>query len=451
MGRAKTRLTRWTMAAVWVAAVGALAVACDIPIYKVASQEWPPEPYMLYMYTQEGLKANTPADALLKKSFDTWLTAANLGLIHLDVRKSMLQEDRMLMQDKGIQSLPTFILVDKDGVKVSAAGTLNAETWKAFDAAMKPAGPFTVLAFTSPAGEPVLDRPKDPTPFPLTVIDFNQATDEQLKRAQDLGIQRYRVPHSVLLNKDGLKIAEAFGKLDAKAWEQFKRASAPTGPFKVIAFTKTELGAPLTEAEKTAPLPVTVVDLDKPDKDGQAWIDRLKVSNLPAMLLMSPRGAELATLGPTLAEPELRRLTETPKKAEIVKVLAAKDHIGIILFIKSKDAKASAAALAATKDAITRGARLFEGKIGLVEIDPADPKEETLFQNLKMKPDGAEPTVLMVFGPGKILGAPPLTWKFTSDDVLDLIQIVMQNCSCVIQPSDLGEDLLLVWPVPKDK
>ncbi|KPJ69016.1 MAG: hypothetical protein AMS14_11840 [Planctomycetes bacterium DG_20] len=122
-----------------------------------------------------------------------------------------------------------------------------------------------------------------------------------------------------------------------------------------------------------------------------------------------------------------------------------------MLFIRSKDREQNEKAMEIVKDGIKRGRRLFEGEIGLVEIDPSDDREEVLFRNLRLPRDGKEPVVLAVFGKGKVLAVPPMKGQFTSNDVLDIVQIVLGPCSCFIQPGDLGEDLLLVWPIPEER
>ena len=113
----RCRLTGACAAALVLAA--GLGVACDIPIHKMATEQWPREPYALFHCTQQGLKANTELDGLFKGAFRTWLESTNLDLIRIDVHKPMLQEDRDLMQQRGIHALPYAVLVDRNGKKVA--------------------------------------------------------------------------------------------------------------------------------------------------------------------------------------------------------------------------------------------------------------------------------------------------------------------------------------------
>jgi len=450
--RRRCRLTGACAAAALVLAAG-LGVACDIPIHKIAAEQWPREPYALFYCTQKGLKANAELDGLFKGAFRTWLESTNLDLIRIDVNKPMLQEDRDLMQQRGIHALPFAVLVDRNGKKVAErSGRLDAEAWKALQAAAKPAGPFKVVTFTRTRWGPApTEAPAAPaaTPFPVTVIDLDKADTEQRALSKRLGVVEYRLPHSVLLDTNGTKIAAHVGPLDARAWTRFQAAANPAGPCSVVAFTKTELGSPLADRTAASPLPVRVIDLDKGDKEARALAGRLNVVNLPFVSLVSPMGTELANFGSGLGEGHLRRAVASPKRTEIVKELEGK--IAILLFIHSKNRKEDKKAMKAVTDGIKRGRRLFQGTIGLVEIDPTDNREEVLFRNLRLKRDGKEPLVLAVFGKGKVLAVPPMKGAFTSNDVLDVVQIVLQGCSCIIRPSDLGEDLLLDWPVPKER
>lgn len=423
------------------------ASACDVPIYQVAAEQWRPEPYGLFFWTQEGLKANDHLDKTIKTVLDNRKEFANVDVIRVDVHRPMLQEDRELMANRGIRALPYAVLLDGQGRTVTTlTGKLDEAAWKQLQAAAKPVGPFRVIAFTNTRfGRPAIDTSK-PTPIPLVAIDLGEATEEQEALAEKYRIGWGQRPRAVLVDKDGQKITDVEGVLDAAAWAKLEAAAAPQPPFKVIAFTKAELGSPLPAGDHPTAFPVTVVDLDRADAAGKALAETHKVTNLPLVTLVSPRGKEIANFAADLGEGHLRETLQSPARAQIVKELKGK--IAVLLVLRSKDQKANEKVLKIVRDGVSRGRRLFEGQIGLVEVDPTDAREEALFRMLGLPRDGKEPVVYAVFGPGKVLGVPPLKGDFTSDDVLDVVQIVLGPCSCIIEPTVLGEDLLLTWPMP---
>jgi len=422
-----------------------VAAACDVPIHQAAAEEWPREAYALFYCTQKGLKANEHLDATLKKAFDSSMDFVNLDLIRIDVNRPMLQEDRELMARRGIHPLPYAVLLDKDGKRVAdVSGALDAAAWKRLQRAADPPEPFKVVHLVRVFREEEKPTFGPDTPFPVHLIDYDEADTADRKLTERLGMDMRPLPYTVLLDGKGEPVTEFTGPIDAKAWRRLKAAAEPAGPFKVVLFTKGELGR---AGGGDTPMPVTVVNLDKPAPAGRALAGRLNVVNLPIVTMVSPRGTEIASFGADLGQGHLKQTVESPARQALVKELKGK--IAVLLFIRSNDKAKNAAALKTIREGVKRGSRLFDGKLGLVEVDPTDAREEALFRILKIKRDGKEALTYAVFGRGKVLAVPPLKGKFTSNNVLDVVQIVMQNCTCVLNPSDLGEDLLLKWPVEK--
>ena len=351
-GAPPKRLVGAGAAAVLMAA--GVVLACDIPIYKVALEQWPREPYALFYCTQKGLKANAHLDRVLDKAFRTWLKSVNLDLIRIDVKRPMLEEDRELMERRGIHPLPYAVLVDKNGRKVTDhSGKLDAAAWRKFMAAARPAGPFKALVFTvSTRWQPKVETPKD-LPFPAQVIELDKADTSTRALAKRLGVNEFRLPHALLLDRNGAVLRSHVGRLDGKVWQAFREGVAPQGPCRVVAFTKTELGSPLPDTAAKTPLPVTVVDLDKGDEAGRELARKLNVVNLPFLSIVSPRGTELANFGRDLDESHLRAVVSSPIRARIIEELKGK--IATLLFVHSNDPRRDRQAMKTLKEGIRRG------------------------------------------------------------------------------------------------
>jgi len=159
---------------------------------------------------------------------------------------------------------------------------------------------------------------------------------------------------------------------------------------------------------------------------------------LPAMFLVSPKGALLATYPGEVKEAELLKAFDSSARKDLTKALE-KAAIAFI-FVPGKDRKANSAASDRLKAAVKRGEKLFGIKIARLEVAADDRDEAVFLRNLEVQ---SGPAVVAVFGKGKRLE--PLDEKFVEDDILERAGFMIQNCTCVLNPDALGEDLLLKW------
>ena len=159
---------------------------------------------------------------------------------------------------------------------------------------------------------------------------------------------------------------------------------------------------------------------------------------MPIMFLVSPRGTLLGTYPGDIKEAELLKSFDSPGRQ---KLTAALDKSAMtFVLVGGKDKKANAALRAKFKKPLAKARNLFKIELGLVDVDGTSKVEEAFIRNLGVK---KLPAAVPVFGKGKHLE--PLPEKFKDDDVLDRAQFMIQNCTCVLNPSALGEDLLLKW------
>jgi len=111
------------------------------------------------------------------------------------------------------------------------------------------------------------------------------------------------------------------------------------------------------------------------------------------------------------------------------------------VLVTGKDKKANAEADKTVKECVKQSEKLLEIKVGRVDVSADDQAEAVFLKNLQVRD---LPAVVPVFGKGKRLE--PLAGKeLTVDALLDRAGFMLQNCTCVLNPDALGEDLLLKW------
>ena len=254
-------------------------------------------------------------------------------------------------------------------------------------------------------------------------------------------------PQVVILGKDGKEVVRTSGPLEKKDFTRLgeRVGELSPGARALVLAPKSDEKAWKAAGEVSAEAlaAVGLKDLkpellDTGDAANKELAARYAPPALPAMFLVSPRGSLLASYPGEVKEAELLKAFDSPARKDLTKALE-KAAIAFI-FVPGKDKKASSAAADRLKTAVKRGEKLFGIKIARLEVATGDRDEAVFLKNLEVQ---SGPAVVAVFGKGKRLE--PLDGKFLEDDILERAGFMIQNCTCVLNPDALGEDLLLKW------
>ncbi len=260
-------------------------------------------------------------------------------------------------------------------------------------------------------------------------------------------------PQLVILDKTDKQLARASGKLGKRELRYLSERAGelPPGARVVILYRKSDAKSKKTAdsvtAEKLAKADMKVVNvlhLDAENKANRKLAERFKPPALPTMFLVSPRGTLLGAYPGNVRERTLLKSFDSPGRRRLTKALD-KAAMTFVL-VRGKNRKVNAALRAKFKKPMAKAQKLFEIKLELVEVNGVHRNEQIFVKNLGVK---KLPAVVPVFGKGKHLE--PMPDKFKDDDILDRAQFMIRNCTCVLNPSALGEDLLLKWNGIDDK
>lgn len=260
-------------------------------------------------------------------------------------------------------------------------------------------------------------------------------------------------PQMVIFDKEGKPIARASGKLGKRELRYLseRAGEVPEGARAVILYRKSDAEsrkrAETVTAERLAEadmkgLKVKLLDAENPAN--KALAERFKPPELPIMFLVSPRGALLAAFPGNAKEEDLVKSFDSEGRRRLTKAL---DETAMaFVLVNGKDKKAGAVLREKLKKPLEKARKFFEIKVEVVEVDGTAEQEKVFVKNLGVT---KLPAVVPVFGKGKHLE--PMPAEFKDDDVLDRAQFMVQNCTCVLNPSALGEDLMLKWKGIDDK
>jgi len=256
-------------------------------------------------------------------------------------------------------------------------------------------------------------------------------------------------PQLLILSKEGETIARVSGALDKKGLERLSERIGMLSPGAraVLLAPKSDekswKSAEAVTAEALAAAGIKELKPELLDTEAPAnkeLAEKCAPPKLPAMFLVSPRGTMLAAFPGDIKEAELAKAFDSPARQELTKTLEKEKLAIAFVLVTGKDKKANADAEKRLKAAIKQSEKLLKIKVGRVDVAAGDPAEAVFLKNLGVK-EG--PAVVAVFGKGKRLD--PLDAKFTEDDILERAGFMLQNCTCVLNPDALGEDLLLKW------
>mgnify|MGYP000912429566 CR=1 FL=1 len=257
-------------------------------------------------------------------------------------------------------------------------------------------------------------------------------------------------PQLVILDKGGATIARVSGAVDKKGLERLSERVGilSEGSRATVLAPKSDEKAWKAAGEITAEalaaagmkeLKPEVLDIDA--EANKELAAKYAPPKLPTMFLVSPQGSTLASFRGDVKTADLDKAFDSPGRRELIKTLdQGKIAIAFVL-VAGKDKKANAEAEKTVKESIKQSEKLLEIKVGRVDVSAEDPAEAVFLKNLQVKD---LPAVVPVFGKGKRLE--PLAGKeLTVDALLDRAGFMLQNCTCVLNPDALGEDLLLKW------
>ncbi|NMC44722.1 MAG: hypothetical protein GYA46_12455 [candidate division Zixibacteria bacterium] len=127
---------------------------------------------------------------------------------------------------------------------------------------------------------------------------------------------------------------------------------------------------------------------------------RLLAAPVPLVMVIAPNGALGGGMPTAQATPEMiAKLIPTPKKAEALKALQA----GKAVFVTAS--RKGMAAESGVMSACAAACGQMAGKSAAVQIDLDDPAEAPFIQELKLKPEAAQPTTVVINTQGQITGA----------------------------------------------
>jgi thioredoxin-related protein len=254
-------------------------------------------------------------------------------------------------------------------------------------------------------------------------------------------------PQMVVFDKEGEVVSRASGKLGKRELRYFSERTGFVyeGYHAVIIYRKSDPRSK-ARAESVTPEKLAEVDLkglkvklvDGDDPANRKLAERFRPPKLPIILLVSPRGKLLESYPGDVQQEELLKSLDSPGRQKLTKALD-KTAMTFVL-VRGKDNQANSKMLEQIKKPVAKAQKLFEIKVQVVEVDGTSKEEKTFVKNLDAK---QLPAAVPVFGKGKHIE--PMTGKITEDDVLARTQFMIQNCTCVLNPRALGEDLLLKW------
>jgi len=192
------------------------------------------------------------------------------------------------------------------------------------------------------------------------------------------------------------------------------------------------------EWSKRANIDFESVDVKTPRgaKIAKYW----QLKKFPVAFVIAPTGWSLAKFDGALDEKKVGALMTSPGKAALKDALARKKAAYLVL--GAKKLKGYAEAVKAAKDAAKSVKEAMKIDVGTVVVDPADPREATLLQNLGIEKAPAEAAVYVTFGKGRAV----LT-DVDANDVADrlsfTIQLLATADQCSLGQEIRGEPLLL--------
>ena len=159
-----------------------------------------------------------------------------------------------------------------------------------------------------------------------------------------------------------------------------------------------------------------------------------------AAVLVSPRGKVLARFESPPTAKELSPLVRSPKRSEIVKALIDGDVVVLVWAgPKAPHAKAN---LKRVREEIKLAHDLYDPISKLITLDPTDPAERTLVENLGIKAAAASEGFVVILPRGRCL--PPIRGAIKEDAVLDRLNYLFTVCVFCF-PHQFNESLLLEW------
>lgn len=189
-------------------------------------------------------------------------------------------------------------------------------------------------------------------------------------------------------------------------------------------------------------------------------------STLPVLVARSlkGRGKTINHWHGSLQEAQKTGLIESPVRAELTKRLQSGDAI-VWLLLKSADSQKTTAVRKLLRDQCNQlphkvelpegiglpGSELYSEvplllQFSVLEIDPGDPREQFLVQQLTgFQADaatGGEPLIVPVFGRGRALEVIPAA-QLNADLIYELTEYLCGACSCQVKEQNPGFDLLL--------
>lgn len=182
--------------------------------------------------------------------------------------------------------------------------------------------------------------------------------------------------------------------------------ASAAGQFLMVLFQKTSNSTPLTHSfdtvRKSLPDSVKsiVITTEKPEEKGLA--DRYNVhwAPLPMVVVLAPNGAITGTFQTPFTEKQLKETLVSPASQKCL--IAFQQQKLVFVCIQGKTTANNTEAI----DGVTQFQKnhKFGQMTEIVIIDPDDPEEKTLLNQLRINPKPAIAETLLIAPPGKVIG-----------------------------------------------
>jgi len=344
------------------------AGACDDPVLLIAREQgWQRVPFTLLMAYQQGVgdpkafEKEIGGDWLYGQPDQSPVAALNLAVAAVDMAGWVGWDYRWVLEEAGGARYPLIVLVDGEGKELIRFSDLA----EARERLSPPSTQPEVVSYsmrkielkTPPARAVIFYDEKVLAPAPTP-----EASQSDSGAAQGDPVQS---PADAQLPSRAL----------AEQWAQSISGQPLAG---------------LNHAE--------LVNLRAPGADA-ALVEALKLHPLPLWVLVDGFGQTLERFDRAPTVQDVKKISFSPVRDQIIKALEKPDATMLMLFIHGRDAQADQDARAVVDRAIEQSGK----KVPIIEVDPADEREAYLLKQVDHRADQAAPTVVPVFGQGRIL------------------------------------------------
>jgi thioredoxin-like negative regulator of GroEL len=180
--------------------------------------------------------------------------------------------------------------------------------------------------------------------------------------------------------------------------------------------------------------------IDVTSKRGVKIAKYWQVKEYPTTFVIAPTGWSLAAFKGVLDEKKVIPLLSSPGKSALATALAK--HKAVFLVLGKKGMKGYAEQIKAAKAAAKTTKDTMKIETATVTVDPTDPREGRLLQNLGIEKPPKEATSFVTFGKGRAV-LQDLEMEDTAERLAYTVQLLSTADQCSLGNEIRGEPLLL--------